>query len=223
MTMIKICGLKSAENAIAAAGAGADFIGLVFAHSRRRVSVEKAVWIVGEVKKLKKPPQTVGVFVNIEAREINRIAEYCHFDMVQLSGDESWRYCVDVAYPIIKTIHITPQKNKEQIMAEIEKGYKMNLKEQPLCLLDTRYDDAYGGSGRVFDWRLLNDITQKYRVMVAGGLNTRNVGRLIRQAKPWGVDVSSGVESVGEKNRHRIEAFIKAVRLVEKEADNATG
>jgi len=218
MTMIKICGLTNAENAIAAAKAGADFIGLVFAPSRRQVSVEKAAWIVGEVKKLENPPQVVGVFVNLEAGEVNRIAAYCQLDLVQLSGDESWQYCLDIEYPIIKVVHVTPEKDKEQITEEMEKGYSMNLKQQPLCLLDTKYGDAYGGSGKVFNWQLLSEITAKYRVMVAGGLNRQNVGELIKQAKPWGVDVSSGVESIGEKSISKIRAFIKAARQAEKEA-----
>jgi phosphoribosylanthranilate isomerase len=223
MTKIKICGLTNIEDAIAATKDGADFIGLIFAPSRRQVSTEKAAWIVAEVKKLDRPPQVVGVFVNLEAGDVNRIAAYCCLDWVQLSGDESWCYCLDIAYPIIKTIHITPQKNKEQIIEEIEKGYSMNLKKQLLCLLDTKYGDTYGGSGRVFDWQLLNDITQKYQVMVAGGLSPKNVGQLIQRAKPWGVDVSSGVESIGEKSWRRIKAFIKVVRLAEKEVGNATG
>lgn len=223
MTMVKICGLTSAENATAAARAGADFIGLVFAPSRRQVSTEKALRIVEEVKKLDRQPLIAGVFVNIEAQEVNRIATRCQLDRVQLSGDESWRYCFDIKYPLIKAIHITPQKSKEQLIEEIEKGCSMNFEWKPLYLLDTKYGDTYGGSGRVFNWRLLNELTARYRVMVAGGLNPQNVGGLIRRAKPWGVDVSSGVESNGRKNIAKIKAFIEAARRAEREGENATG
>ena len=223
MTMVKICGLTSAENATAAARADADFIGLVFAPSRRQVSTEKALRIVEEVKKLDRQPLIAGVFVNIEAQEVNRIAAYCQLDRVQLSGDESWHYCLDIEYPLIKAIHITPQKSKEQLIEEIEKGCNVNFERKPLYLLDTKYTDAYGGSGQVFDWRLLNELTARYRVMVAGGLNPQNVGGLIRRAKPWGVDVSSGVESNGRKNTAKIKAFIEAARRAEREGENATG
>jgi len=223
MTMIKICGITDAENATAAARAGADFIGLVFATSRRRVSPEKALWIVEEVKKLDKQPVIVGVFVNIEAREVNRIAAYCRLDRVQLSGDESWQYCIDIEFPIIKVIHITVEIKTEQVMKEIEMGYSTGLKQKPICLLDTKSGNAYGGSGRVFDWRLAAEVSAKHQVIVAGGLNPQSVGELMRQAKPWGVDVSSGVESDGAKTRRKIEAFIKAARRAEKEAEIATG
>ncbi|MFC1865316.1 phosphoribosylanthranilate isomerase [Chloroflexota bacterium] len=222
MTMVKICGLTSAESATAAARVGADFIGLVFAPSRRQVSTEKALRIVEEVKKLDRQPLIVGVFVNIEAKEVNRIAAYCQLDRVQLSGDESWRYCLDIEYPLIKTMHITSQKSKEQVIEQIEKGCNMKFKRRLMCLLDTKYGDAYGGSGQVFDWRLLNELTVRFRVMVAGGLNPQNVGELIRRAKPWGVDVSSGVESNSRKNIAKIKAFIEAARRAEREGKNAT-
>ena len=223
MTMIKICGLSDAENATAAAKAGADFIGLVFAPSRRQVSVEKALWIVGEVKKLENPPQVVGVFVNLESREVNRIAAYCRLDRVQLSGDENWQYCLDIKHPIIKVIHITEETKTGQVIKEIETGYGMELKQEPVCLLDAKTGNAYGGGGQVFDWRLLNEVTSGYRIIVAGGLTSQNVGGLIKQAKPWGVDVSSGVESKGVKTRRKIKAFIKAARQAEKETEIATG
>ncbi len=223
MTMIKICGISSAENAIDAAEAGADFIGLVFAPSRRKVSVEKAAWIVGEIKKTENLPQIAGVFVNLEAKEVNRIAAYCQLDRVQLSGDESWKYCLDIDYPIIKTIHVKPDTEEGKIMEELEQSNILKLKKEPLCLLDAKNDEAYGGSGKVFDWQLLNSIAAKYKIIVAGGLNRHNVGGLIKSVKPWGVDVSSGVESIGVKNRRNIKDFIKAVRQAEKETESATG
>ncbi|MFC1846604.1 phosphoribosylanthranilate isomerase [Chloroflexota bacterium] len=223
MTMVKICGLANAENAIAAASAGADFIGLVFAPSRRQVSVEKALWIVEEVKKLDKQPLIAGVFVNVKAKEVNRVSAYCKLDRVQLSGDESWQYCLDIECPVIKVIHITAEMKTGQVIKEIETGYSMGLKQKPICLLDTKVGNAYGGSGRVFDWRLAAEVSAKHQVIVAGGLNSQNVGELMRQVKPWGVDVSSGVESDGAKTRRKIKAFIKAVRRVDKEVKDATG
>jgi phosphoribosylanthranilate isomerase len=223
VTKIKICGLTNEADAIAAAGAGADFLGLVFAQSKRQLSSERALQIVKAVHKLKKRPLIVGVFVNLAAGEINRIAGYCRLDMVQLSGDESWSYCLDIERPLIKVIHIETSQTASQVLSEIEEGYKVGLKQEPICLLDTKTGDVYGGSGRVFDWRLAEEVSGRYPLIIAGGLSPQNVGKLVKQVNPWGVDVSSGVESGGIKVIQKINGFIKAVRQAEKEVEIATG
>jgi phosphoribosylanthranilate isomerase len=212
-----------AETAVAAIEAGADYIGLVFAESRRRIDKEKALEIAQAVKAEKKNAAIVGVFVNLPAAQVNDIAAYCRLDYVQLSGDESWMYCRHIKRPIIKVVHITAETAAGHVMAEIEAGYNSGLRHKPVCLLDTGVDDAYGGTGRLFDWRLAGEVAQKYPVVVAGGLNAANVGELIRQVNPWGVDVSGGVESGGRKDVQKINAFIRAVRQAEKEVQGATG
>ncbi len=223
MTNIKICGITDVESAIAIAGISIDYLGLVFAESRRRVSPEKALQIVKAVHNLKKRPLIVGVFVNAPAGEVNGVAEYCRLDMVQLSGDESWSYCLDIRYSLIKVIHVQIKSTMEQIASEIEEGYKTGLKQKPVCLLDTKAGETYGGTGKAFDWKVAEDISARYPLIIAGGLTPENVGKLVRNMNPWGVDVSSGVESGGEKDIHRIYDFVKAVRQAEKEAGNATG
>lgn len=223
MAKIKICGLTDKNNAKAAAKAGADFLGLVFAQSSRRVSPDGALKIVEAVHELKQRPLIVGVFVNLPAGEINSIAEYCRLDMVQLSGDESWRYCRQIERPLIKVIHIEADRIAGQVLSEMEEGYRSGLKQKPALLLDTKTKDFYGGTGRTFDWGLAEEVSKRYPVIIAGGISPQNVGSLIKQVNPWGVDVSGGVESGGEKDIKKIDAFIKAVRQAEKEVKNAAG
>ena len=217
MTKIKICGLTSEVEAIAATEAGADLLGLVFAKSQRRVSPESARRIIEVVRKLEQRPVAVGVFVNLAAVEVNNITRYCGIDMVQLSGDESWSYCQEIKLPIIKVIHIETGHKASQVLHEIRKGYKVGLEREPLWLLDTRTDDTYGGTGKVFDWKLALEVSVKYPVIIAGGLSLQNITSLIKEVNPWGIDVSSGVESGGRKDINKIRSFIATVRRAEKE------
>ena len=212
MIRVKICGITEIEHALIASEAGADFLGLVFAPSRRQISPGKALKIVEAVHKQRQHPNIVGVFVNSPAQKVNRIADYCQLDLVQLSGDEDWHYCLEIERPIIKVIHILKNQTAEKIMSEIETGYNLCLKHKPVCLLDSKTRDAYGGTGQVFNWRLAAGVSARFPVIIAGGLTPDNVGELVRETKPWGVDVSTGVETDGSKDSVKIKKFIKAVR-----------
>ena len=211
MVKIKICGLSDTGSARVAAAAGADFLGMVLAPSRRRVQPEKARLISEAVRSLKDRPALVGVFAGAPAAEVNRLAEYCRLDRVQLSGDESWDYCREIKYPITKTIHVTEDTTAHGVMNEIEKGYTLCSMTEMIFLLDTGFGGASGGTGLSFDWSVAREVLARFPVMVAGGLTPQNVGGLIRLARPWGVDVSSGVESGGHKDESKIMAFARAV------------
>ena len=187
MTKIKICGLSDIESALVAARAGTDFLGLVFAPSRRQISPEKALPLIEAVCGLGNPPAVVGVFVNLPAHEINQIADYCRLDWVQLSGNETWRYCRKIERTVIKVIHISTDKNTEKILHEIDISHRLHLKHDPICLLDSQAKDIYGGTGETFNWQIASEVSARFPVIIAGGLTPTNVGQLVREVRPLGV------------------------------------
>jgi phosphoribosylanthranilate isomerase len=212
MTRIKICGIKEEAHALAAAEAGADFIGLVFAYSPRQVTPAQAEKIVSALKKSKATTQVVGVFVNTPASKVNRIADSCRLDWVQLSGDEPWGYCRDLANPVIKVIRVSRHHKSEEVCTDLAYGTKILGTQKHLFLLDSNVREKYGGTGRSFDWNLAQPVAEQFTTIIAGGLTPGNVAGAIRTIKPWGVDVSSGVETRGAKDVNKVIKFIEAVR-----------
>jgi len=211
MTRIKICGITDKAPALAAVEAGANFIGLVFAPSHRRVTPAQAREIASAVKETSSGTKVVGVFVNAPAFQINEIADFCGLDVVQLSGHESWEYCRTIGNPFIKAIRIGRQ-SLEELCAELSAASKLLAGRRFIILLDSQVEGKYGGTGEPFDWDLAREVTKSFPVIIAGGLDPNNVASLIERVSPWGVDVSSGVETGGAKDIAKIRAFIEAVR-----------
>ena len=211
MTRVKICGIRDETHALAAVEAGADFIGLVFAPSRRQVSPAQAREIANAVKENSAATKVVGVFVNAPVFQINEIADFCALDVIQLSGNESWEDCDKFANPVIKAIRVGQQSPKE-ICAELSAAGRLLGGGRFVTLLDSEVEGKYGGTGEIFNWDLAQEVAKKFPVIIAGGLDPQNVATLIKRVSPWGVDVSSGVESNGLKDASKIRAFVEAVR-----------
>jgi phosphoribosylanthranilate isomerase len=199
------------EHAVKAGKAGADFIGMVFAESRRKVTVDQAARLVESVQDINPRPEAVGVFRNAPADEVNRIALECRLDRVQLAGQETIEYCQEITFPIIKVIHVSSDAKATSILSQTQSWYEAMRGQKFLCLLDTVVDGRYGGTGVTFDWQIAKIVAARFPVMIAGGLTSENVAQLVREVKPWGVDVASGVETDGHKDPTKIEAFIREV------------
>jgi phosphoribosylanthranilate isomerase len=211
MTRIKICGIRDKTAALAAVESGADFIGLVFAPSSRQVSPTQAREIVGAVKKTSEAARIVGVFVNAPSSQTNEVADFCALDWVQLSGDEPWEYCHAITRPVIKAARMN-RLSAERVCDELSLGARSLPAQRFIALLDSRVKGKYGGTGESFDWDLAQEVAKRFPVMIAGGLDPTNVAGLIEKVSPWGVDVSSGVETGGVKDKSKIKAFIEAVK-----------
>jgi phosphoribosylanthranilate isomerase len=207
MTIVKICGLRTAEHALVAATAGADMLGLMFAESKRRVSVADAAAIVQAVRNhtLAKQPAFVGIFVNTPAHEIDSIAREVGLDLVQLSGDETIEDALQVQTPWIKVVRLDG--------SDYERQWLEYPTERPL-MVDAHVAGMYGGSGALADWQKAASVAARRPLFLAGGLTSANLAAAIKQVQPWGVDVSSGVESNGVKDIEKIRAFIAAAQSV---------
>ena len=198
---VKVCGTTRLEDALLAVECGADAIGFIFyKKSPRAVTAKTAKEICAKL-----PPfvQRVGVFVNETAENINRTADRCGLDVVQLHGDESPAFCKKIKRRVIKAVRVKDAASLKE----------MSQYEVDAFLLDTYKKDQWGGTGKVFDWELATRAKKYGPVILAGGLNPRNVKAAIQKVQPYGVDVSSGVEqSPGKKDPRKVKAFLKAVR-----------
>ncbi|MHB8576686.1 MAG: phosphoribosylanthranilate isomerase [Dehalococcoidia bacterium] len=239
-TRIKLCGLNWAAYAALAQELDVDFIGLMFAeHSRRHVTVEEAKQIaavLGPRQRSVRPlvhdgipaggwfercaagfdellsatrPLVVGVFVDQPPSLVNAIAELVPLDVVQFSGQEPWEQALEIRRPTIKAIHVEAAMDARAVLDRCEVG------TAAVCMLDTGGTGAAGGTGVAFDWDIAAAVAAQTPIVLAGGLHAGNVGEAIRRVRPWGVDVSSGIETDGSKDETKMRAFVAAVRAAD--------
>ncbi|MER2090182.1 MAG: phosphoribosylanthranilate isomerase [Sporosarcina sp.] len=204
MTKVKICGLMEREHVKTAVDAGADAIGFVFAPSRRQVTKLEAQKLA---KDIPDSVMKIGVFVDASREEIEKIYREVPLDYVQFHGDESSDFIKTIGLPSIKVLSVHSAEDTMQA-TRYEADY---------FLFDAPGTDYKGGSGMTFDWQLMKDAgVQSDKVILAGGLNVDNVAQAIQAVKPYMVDVSSGVESMGRKDGELIRAFIETVKEEER-------
>lgn len=197
---IKICGITNADDALMAVDAGADALGFMFYEpSPRHVSLAAAANIIRQL-----PPLVtkVGVFVNASEAFIRQAIAECGLDAVQLHGDESPEFCRKFSRPVIKAFRV---QNADALNT-------LPRYDTAAWLLDSYVPDKHGGTGAVFNWDLAVAAKKSGRpIILAGGLIPENVTKAIRQVRPYGVDVSSGVEAApGKKDSGKVKAFITA-------------
>ena len=209
---VKMCGISKVETIPAVVEAKPDYMGLVFAPSKRQVTVDQAKILVEELHKQcinhydTKVVKTVGVFVNETLDNLVRIADTANLDAVQLHGDEDEAFI---------------QSLKERTNVEVWKAIQIRTaadtekwidSSADMLLFDAYHKDERGGTGEVFDWSSLDAFERPF--MLAGGIDSTNVARAIRTVRPYGIDISSGIETNGMKDDKKITAFTKIVKSI---------
>jgi phosphoribosylanthranilate isomerase len=203
MTLVKICGITNAGDARVAADAGADAVGLIFAESPRRVSIEEARRIS---KVLPENIIRVGVFVDEKPAEVLTISREVGLDLAQLHGDETPEAVTAVWEGGVKVMKAIRVSDASSLQA-------LDRYEADLILLDSYSKKARGGTGERFDWGLANSLTGRDNIVVSGGLGPENVREAIEFFEPYGVDASSALEDEpGRKNGERVRRFVLAAR-----------
>ncbi len=216
MTRLKICGLRESGHALVAAESGADYLGFVFVEGvSRQLTPECGAEIIAEFRSEcgSDGPKLVGLFANQPADFVNRVAADCGLDYAQLCGDERPEYWSQVATGIIKQIKVRVDgDDRDAAIARTVVRVDEVLAAGHRALLDAFEPGHLGGTGRSFDWAIAKAVAHDRQVVLAGGLTPENVEEAIATVVPWGVDVSSGVETDGTKDESKIRAFAAAVR-----------
>ena len=213
-----MCGFRTPGPVLAAVEAGADAVGLVFVPSARRcVSVARAEEILREVRGSGLDlPRFVGLFADQPADEVEGAVRVLGLDAVQFCGDEGVGYCAHVGVPVHKVIGIDPDVPAEAQMPRVMVIQQRHALAGHRIVIDAKTVGEYGGTGERFDWDLAAGLARSFEMSLAGGLSPDNVAEAVERVRPWGVDVSSGVETDGEKDPTKIRAFVENVRACER-------
>ena len=229
MTRFKICGFRDSSNALVAAESGADLVGFVFVEGvRRQLLPEQGAEIIAEFRSSVRSriesrsgselvgghaPGVVGLFANQSVQFVNEVIRLCGLDYVQLCGDEPPEMWDLLDVPVIRQVKVREDLPRDESLEIACRQVQEALDAGHNALLDKHQAGHLGGTGIVFDWSLARDIATDHRVSLAGGLTPDNVAEAISAVRPWGVDVSSGVETDGLKDPAKIRAFAAAVRV----------
>ncbi|MCG3115204.1 MAG: phosphoribosylanthranilate isomerase [Candidatus Manganitrophus sp. SA1] len=198
---VKICGITNQEDAMMAAEYGADAIGFVFAPESPRFTPLETVRKI--ISSLPVFVTTVGVFTSGEEKDFRRAVEECGLDLIQFHGSFSPETIRPFASRAIKVIRVQGEKSLDEI----------SLPPARAVLLDTYHDQQLGGSGASFDWKIAAKATRLCRILLAGGLTPENVAAAVAAVRPYGVDVSSGVEiKKGKKDPLKVKRFIESAK-----------
>ncbi len=216
MTHFKICGLRDVSNALVAAESGADFLGFNFVEGvRRQLQPSEGAELIYEFRMSFDAdgiPGVVGLFANQTADFINSVARRCGLDYAQLCGDEPPEFWAALSVPVIRQVKVREDLSRSDAVSMAAEQVGEALDAGHMAVLDKHQPGALGGTGKSFDWNIAREVALEQPVLVAGGLHPGNVAEAIEIAAPWGVDVSSGVETDGAKDAARIRAFAEAVR-----------
>jgi phosphoribosylanthranilate isomerase len=212
--IVKICGVRTVDAAKAATEARADLLGFNFAPvSRRLVATETARQAIEACRELVGAghvPRMVGVFVNQPLAEVATIAREVGLDFVQLSGHEPAEYCRAVVdrtgLPAIKALRLSGEMGPAPAESLVRDGLVSIL------LADAPIAGSFGGSGQAWSWQDAASLAARFPVLLAGGLTAANVAEAARQARPWGLDVASGVETDGQTDPDKVRTFVQRVR-----------
>lgn len=216
MVQVKICGLTNLEDAVVAADAGADFLGFIFyAKSKRSVPPKVVQGIANELRKRPSCPKLVGVFVDEDMETMLSVLESCQLDFAQLHGSEVPSLVNDPNSPLYgRSFRALRPQSIMEAEAEAEWYIAESPGQMPTLLMDAYHPEMPGGTGDLSDWEIGKHIVgMTGGLLLAGGLTADNVAQAIREVRPYGVDVASGVEaSAGKKNHDAVRAFVKAAK-----------
>ena len=222
MTLIKICSVRAVEHAVWAREAGADLVGMIFADAPRRIDIKVARAVRRELgprveilesktetiereRQASGQPLLVGVFARQSVDDIERVLDRVDLDLVQLSGGEHPALASRIRRAVVRAVHVADGMNADAVRREIDRA------PNTVTMLDAKSKQG-GGTGQKIDWSVAAELAAQRSFVLAGGLNPENVGDAVRFVRPWAIDVSSGVETDGVKDRDKIRAFIAAAK-----------